>query len=135
LGRFCKTCRQDAEACRAQAEEHAANGDSTALDAWQEAQETDIALRKLIKDFSAACPTRGQGKGRVKFDFVQFTEIYRKATLVSKDNRTKHMDYIDFIVYFTTKRMMTEEKAAEKWNDYCKDDTIDKTQDMHGKVA
>lgn len=88
-----------------------------------------MAFRKLILDFERQCPARGRGKPRTKFGFAALIEEWKAESKMENSKKRKMMDYIDFTVYMTTKRLKSAEQSDKLWFLYMDDPNVKKDKE------
>ena len=126
---YCYTHKQSVEQAKSQAK--AEGQDALEMFTTKEQDPSSMAFRKLIMDFEAACPPRGRGRARAKFGWATLVEEWKAATSESKQHKRKMMDYIDFYVYHTQKRLKSSDEANALWYEAIKDPNVYK--DHKGK--
>ena len=85
-----------------------------------------MSFRKLILDYEQSCPSRGRGKARAKYPWAALVEEWRASTSEQQQKKRKMMDFVDFVVHFTTKRMKSNEEAQALWYSYMADPSVRK---------
>ncbi|CAE7414932.1 MIP, partial [Symbiodinium sp. CCMP2456] len=120
---FCKPCKRDVQACRADAEKDGRLAD------WTRLTKTEEGLRHLILHYQKTCPSRGQGIRRDSFDWASYT----KKIFTTKQNITGTLEaYMDWIEYekHALSKGNTSKEAFEQWQAW---ETSNHDHDFRGR--
>ncbi|CAE7836504.1 unnamed protein product [Symbiodinium sp. CCMP2592] len=115
---FCKVCKRDVQACKADAEKDGRLAD------WARLTKTAEGLRHLVLHYQKTCPSRGQGVRRDSFDWASYTKKVFTVKQCVTGTLKSYMDWIDYEKHALSKGL-TPKDAMDQWQvDYIREETI-----------
>ena len=105
---FCKSCKRDVQACRADAEKEGRLSD------WTRLTKTAEGLRHLVLHYQKTCPSRGQGVRRDSFDWASYCKKVFMVKQCITGTLKQYMDWIDYEKHALSKGL-TPKDAMNQW--------------------
>ena len=104
-------CRKDVEA----AENDAKNSSAEALEHFKNQAKDPDQLKEIIMRYRLQCPSRGQGRTRDAFDWLQEIQTHSKESLTGEGFEGEMMDFLEFAAWYKGKRGASHEQCLAHW--------------------
>ena len=104
-------CRSDVEACQKDAKASSPE----ALEHFNNQAKDPDQLKEVIMRYRMQCPSRGQGRTRDAFDWLQEIQTHSKESLTGEGFEGEMMDFLEFAAWYKGKRGASHEQCLAHW--------------------
>jgi hypothetical protein len=104
-------CRKDVEA----AENDAKASSAEALEHFKNQAKDPDQLKEIIMRYRLQCPSRGQGRPRDAFDWLQEIQTHSKESLTGEGFEGEMMDFLEFAAWYKARRGASHEQCLAHW--------------------